>query len=87
MDIILYKEAIEQFKTSREFALTDENSRMEKFYDVAIKALEKQIPMNVKHPIDINGQYNKLVTYCYSCGRNIKDMKYCPNCGQRLGWK
>ena len=52
-----------------------------------IKALKKQIPLEVKHPIDINGKYNKLVTYCYSCGNIIKNMKYCSNCGQKLKWQ
>jgi len=81
------KLALEQFIFSKEFALIDENPRMERFYDLAIKALKKQIPLEVRHPIDMNCQENKLVTYCFSCGRNIKDMKYCPNCGQKLGWK
>ena len=87
MNTELYQKAIEQFKTSKEFAFADENPRMVVFYDLAIKALEKQIPMKVRHPIDADGQYNKLVTYCFSCGETFKDMKYCCNCGQRLDWE
>lgn len=74
------KFVLEQF---RQFVLTNS---MENFYDSVVKALEKQIPVNVRHPIDMNCQENKLVAYCYSCGKNVKDMKYCPNCGQKLGW-
>jgi len=55
-------------------------------YDIAIDAIEKQIPMKVRNPIDANGKYNKLVTYCYSCGETVKNMKHCCNCGQRLDW-
>jgi len=82
-----YQEALEQFKTSKEFAFADENLRMEEFYNTAIIALEKQIPMKVKYPININGKCYELVTYCFSCGEKVKDMKYCCNCGQRLDWE
>jgi len=81
-----YQEALKQFKISKEFAFADENPRMTEFYNTAIIALEKQIPMKVKHPINADGQYNKLVTYCFSCGETVKDMKYCCNCGQKLDW-
>ena len=43
--------------------------------------------MKVKCPIDANNEYNKSVTYCFSCGETVKDMKYCCNCGQRLDWE
>ena len=41
MNIKIIQEAIEQFKTSKEFAFVDENIRMEQFYELAIKVLEE----------------------------------------------
>ena len=85
----MIQKAIEQFEfeISKEFSFIDENPKMKEFYDLAINALKKQIPMKVRSPIDANGQYNKLVIYCYSCGKTVRDMKYCYNCGQRLDWE
>lgn len=47
--------------------------------DMAIKALEKQIP---KKPIDLaNSTYSK----CPTCG-NFHFDNYCANCGQKIDW-
>ena len=78
-----YQETIEYFKKSQKTVI----NKYVEAYDLAIDALEKQIPMKVRHPIDADGQYNKLVTYCFSCGETIKDMKYCYNCGQKFNWE
>jgi len=78
-----YQEAIEYFKNLKK---TISNKYVES-YDLAIDALEKQMPMKVKYPINKDGEFNKLVTYCFSCGETIKDMKYCYNCGQMLDWE
>lgn len=40
----------------------------------------------VKHPIDSNCKENKLVTYCFNCGTNVKGQKYCHRCGKKLIW-
>lgn len=40
----------------------------------------------VKHPIDMDGKPNKKVYYCFSCGANVKDQKFCHNCGKKLIW-
>ena len=49
--------------------------------DMAIKALEKQVPKKVYHFTDDD----TFETTC--CGIDVtnEDFKYCPNCGQRLG--
>ena len=48
-------------------------------YDIAIKALEKQVP---KKPID-----KLMYIECPSCENvGIEDCNYCPECGQRLDW-
>ena len=48
--------------------------------DMAIKALEKQIPKEIYHFYD-----NTLETSC--CGIDVtnEDFKHCPECGQLLG--
>ena len=45
MNIKIIQEAIEQFKTSKEFAFVDENIRMEQFYELAIKVLEEKLKL------------------------------------------
>jgi len=80
----VYQETIKRFKKLKE---NNKNNKIIELYDIAIDTLKKQIPIKVRNPIDANGQYNKLVTYCYSCGKNVRDMKYCYNCGQRLDWE
>lgn len=81
------KDAIEQFKISKEFAFTDENPRMKRFYELAIDALIRQIPLKVKHLINMNGKYDKTIKCCYSCGNIVSQVKYCNNCGRRLDWE
>jgi predicted DNA-binding WGR domain protein len=47
-------EAIEQFKVSKDFAFIDENPRMERFYELAINALEKQMQEAIKYEKENN---------------------------------
>jgi len=58
---------------------------IEKFKKLKENSNQKLIEL-YELAIDANGQYNKLVTYCYSCGETVKNMKHCCNCGQRLDW-
>ena len=46
----------------------------------------KAYPLSVVHPIDADGNTNNKVSYCYSCGTNVKNQLYCHVCGQRLKW-
>jgi len=41
----------------------------------------------VKYPIDVNGEVNKKVSYCYHCGTNVHKQKYCHGCGYKLIWQ
>ena len=56
------------------------------FNNLAISALEKQVPKSVS--FDINNHNN---VYCH-CGKNVRDLKdfydnnYCIKCGQLLKW-
>lgn len=60
--------------------------------DLAIKALEKQIPK--KPLLEGDGYYDGEMVYdiwrCPNCGRAYEvdsdDYDYCPNCGQRIDW-
>ena len=87
MDIELYHEAVMQFKACKKFAYYSSVPRIEKLFELAIVALKKQIPMKVKHPINMEGKYNTLVSYCLSCGTTVRDIKYCYSCGQKLDWQ
>lgn len=85
------KEALEYFKRRKE--QTELNDRVQQAEDLAIKALEKQIP---KKPFDIctpvvtwgqcpacKGKLNKLGN---QPNRVFKNQTYCMDCGQRLDW-
>lgn len=61
-----------------------------KAFDMAIKALEKQIAKKAKvkkysfypHSTLIQSRYGK----CPNCGTVQVDDRYCANCGQKLDW-
>ena len=62
-------------------------SYMEEELDIAIKALEKQIP---KKPINQSEEYDRTYGNCPCCGEMVVDYPddfiVCSNCGQRLDW-
>lgn len=84
------REAIARIKASRDYryshyAHTDDDG---KAFDMAIKALEKQIAMK---PVKSEKQVVRYVNtyYCPICnlgitGTNIA--KWCYHCGQKLDW-
>ena len=58
-------------------------------YDLAIEALEKQIP---KKPTRARGKYGH--TECACCGwvvesfcGDLEQYPFCPNCGQAIDWE
>ena len=58
-------------------------------YDLAIEALEKQIP---KKPTRTRGKYGH--TECACCGwvvesfcGDLEQYPFCPNCGQAIDWE
>ena len=68
----------------------DRNSKTEnaKALDVAIKALEKQIP---KKPL-FGTVHNDTTYHCSNCKKFIgfydtRIYEYCHNCGQKLDWQ
>ena len=61
-------------------------------YEMAIKALEKQIAKKPTYEGDAysDGQLVYDTWVCPCCGRSYEldydDYDYCPNCGQNLDW-
>lgn len=81
-----YEEAIKELKECREFAEKRGSYYGEKAiptYDLAIEAIEKQIP---KKPTDCDGYY------CPNCGARVDDdgrgyeQPYCMECSQAIDW-
>ena len=51
--------------------------------DLAIEALEKQIPKEVNSKCDEDWEYY----YCGNCNVNVdEDNNYCVDCGQKVNW-
>lgn len=85
------KEALEYFKRRKE--QTELNDRVQQAEDLAIKALEKQIPK--KPDFEGDGYDDKgSIIYdtwiCPCCEERYEvyydNYKHCPNCGQALDW-
>ena len=89
-------EAIEKLKNMRLFMqITGKNSDCKfteddyKANEMAIQALEKQVPMKVKN----SGERIPFEWYCPACVELLCDdgykdtyIKYCEHCGQKLDW-
>lgn len=72
-------EAMEILKISPEMKKQIPN--LTEVYEVAVKALEKQIPKTVYHFTDDD----TFETSCCGIDVSNEDFKYCPECGQLLG--
>lgn len=85
-----YKDALEYLKILRNLVdITEHDSGAElqrQTYDVAIKAVEKQIP---KKPINKEGDSDGSCGYCPNCNHVVDDYfdyKVCQECGQAIDW-
>lgn len=60
------------------------------YTEVAIEALEKQIPKkpnNIKFLFDFSGDYYTNRGDCPNCGEELfRSSRYCNKCGQALDW-
>ena len=84
-----YEEAIKHFKSLQKRYTKEHNGRMCEKVNLALKALEKQIP---KKPLHMHKNY-----YCPICKEDgwmlwddavPNDMdKYCGKCGQAIDWE
>lgn len=93
-------EAIEKLKNMRLFMqIEDENNDCKfteddyKANEMAIRALEKQIPKKPTYEGDGYAPDGTLVYdtwICPCCGKRYEidydDYDYCPNCGQKFDW-
>lgn len=70
------KDAIFLIKNTPILAPEGNKKQIEEAYQIAIKALEKQIPMDVKFDGDD--------AVCPICGAEAEWKNYCEECGQRL---
>ena len=83
MDI---EKAIDCLKADKEY-LTDMKICDGEEMDIAIRALEKQIPKKI-----LRGTVKRdMACYCpnckeFVCFEDTEKHSYCPNCGQRLEW-
>ena len=79
-------EAIEQFE--ERLQIPDYKTQIPEYYEameLAVKALEKQIPKKPKEHCD-----NKKLHYCPCCGSyfgGTTGWERCWKCGQKLDWK
>ena len=70
------QEAIERLQEHKRF-ISLHGILTKKAIDIAIEALEKQIPKPYERDADED-------PICPVCGELIWDMNYCDNCGQRI---
>ena len=71
----------------------DHDSEVGKAIDMAIKALEKQMPTSMD--LEGDGYADGVIIYdtwiCPRCGKHYEleydNYDYCPNCGQSLDWE
>lgn len=86
----------EEIKTNKVFFPKYDNKQLEEdiqVYDIAIKALEKQIPKPVINR-EVIKDFNEKPLYicgdCQNCGcvrLRSTDTDYCVACGQKLDWQ
>ena len=71
------EEAIFYLKNTPVIASNADKETVQKAYDMAIEALEKQIPKKFK-------MVDNCTPVCPVCGEAVWDMEWCNSCGQRL---
>lgn len=87
MDEKKVREAIEVIKGYRRLDEYMNNTERLPYCDMAIEALEKQLP---KKPEEVVGAIYGISYECKNCGSEIEPLDiyedYCKWCGQRLDW-
>ena len=90
MDEKKVREAIEDFKKLAELLQNKESAAVE-HCNIAIEALEKQLPKKPTYEGDgyaPDGTFVYDTWECPNCGEcyevDYDDYDYCPNCGQRI---
>ena len=70
------EDAIFYLKNTPVIASNADKETVQKAYDMAIEALEKQIPSGIR--------FNGDEAVCPKCGAVAEWKRYCDECGQRL---
>lgn len=87
MDEKKVREAIEVIKGYRRLDEYMNNTERLPYCDMAIEALEKQLPMK---PEEVVGAIYSKSYECKNCGSELEPHdvfgEYCKWCGQRLDW-
>lgn len=79
------KEAIEAIKSNKP---TSGYTILCEALDIAVSALEKQIPKKLKVEVDNRYGVRNFYYFCPSCNSfRMERRKYCSICGQPLDWK
>lgn len=93
MDEKKVREAIEDFKKLAELLQNKESAAVE-HCNIAIEALEKQLPKKPTYEGDgyaSDGTFIWDEWLCPNCDSRYEvdydDYGYCPNCGQRIDWE
>ena len=81
-----YEEAIKHFKSLQKRYTKEHNGRMCEKVNLALEALEKQIP---KEPIEKFAFSDDIGTgLCPFCNEGVnEEMNFCSYCGQALDWE
>lgn len=81
------KEAIEQIELAIAEVEWEYSMSYAAAFDMAIEALEKQIP---KKPLNQSEEYDRTYGNCPCCGEMVvdypDDFRVCSNCGQAIDW-
>ena len=88
------KKAIKMLKDwNKDLSLMEDEKEGIECHELAIKALEKQIPKKPTFDGDgyaPDGSFAWDEWLCTNCGSRYEvdfdDYDYCPNCGQRIDW-
>ena len=81
-------ETLKDIYPSPKQIITGEYPHVADSIDLAISALEKQIPKKVKQYNDKSIFIYEGVFYCPSCQEDVSmDDVYCCQCGQSLDWE
>ena len=78
---------------NKDLSLMDDEEEGIECHELAIKALEKQIPKK-PNPIDYekyidvinNARFLRGAYWCPNCKHVVKSGSFCSDCGQKLDW-
>jgi hypothetical protein len=67
-------------------SLSEWYQRFSKWLSARLEKAEEEKTSQVVHPLGMNCKPNTAVTYCYQCGKHVRNQEYCSSCGRKLIW-